>query len=441
MKQTLTLFKLSAVAGLALFAATDVYAASVASGSDQDALLKGAVRYRNLGSSGMGMGMNSNPKEIYIGKVPLTTAGNRAEGDVIGGMGKNITFSYNSAMQILSTTVGTVTVTRNVGALDTLNYILLNVQNDSTSSGGGMMGGGGGMGGSSTSITVALNNVKLNGIDLAQASFVGAANGAKWNISGEDLSEGFTLTGAIALTGTQPMNDTNHIEISVGYTDQSGPKIDGIGINPNPAILNGSTTLRATVSDADTGSNNISNAEYSLNGGAWEPMAAQDGAFDSVSENVIAELSASQLGSNEVCVRGTDAKNNITTPPTCSTFMVTYQVEGFAAPLNNDLINSAKAGQVVPAKWRLTDANGLPIANAASFKGFYSYPIDCESTEHSPHDAVEEYAPGNSGLQYKGNGEWQYNWKTPKTYWGACRAMYIEFDSGAISPILQFEFK
>ncbi len=196
------------------------------------------------------------------------------------------------------------------------------------------------------------------------------------------------------------------------------------------------------MSDVDTGNNIISKAEYQLNEGDWEPMAAQgDGIFDSVREDVIAELPASQLGSNKVCVRGTDAKNNVTTPPTCSTFLVTYQVEGFAAPLNNELINSAKAGQAVPAKWRLTDANGTPIEDAASFKGFYSYPIDCEESIHSPHDAVEEYAPGNSGLQYKGNGEWQYNWKTPKTYWGTCRAMYLEFDSGAISPILQFDFK
>ncbi|MDO9169125.1 MAG: PxKF domain-containing protein [Methylobacter sp.] len=434
MKQTLTLFKLSAVAGLALFAATDVYAVSVTSGSDQDALLKGAVRYRNLGSNGMGMGMNSNPKEIYIGKVPITTVGNRAEGDVTGGLGKNIAFNYNPTTQILSTTVGTVTVSRNVGALDTLNYILLNVQNNSTS-GGGMMGG------TSTPITVALNNVKLNGIDLTPASFVGAANGAKWNITGEDLSQGFTLTGTIALTGSQPMNDNNHIEISVGYTDQTGPKIDGIGVNPNPVIINGSTTLRATVADADTGNNKITSAEYSLNGGAWELLSAQDGAFDSVSEDVNAELAATQLGSNEVCVRGTDVKGNVTTPPTCSTFMVTYQFKGFAAPLNNELINTAKAGQVVPAKWRLTDANSQPIEDATSFKGFYSYPINCENAEHSPHDAVEEYAPGNSGLQYSGNGEWQYNWKTPKSYWGTCRAMYLEFNSGAISPITQFQFK
>lgn len=438
MKPTLPLFKLTAVAGLTLFAATDVYAARVASGSDQDALLKGAVRYRNLSSANTGMGMNqTNPKEVYIGKVPLSTTNNRAEGDVTGGMGKAIVLSYNPATQILSTTVGTVTVSKNVGALDTLNYILLNVQNNSSTSGGGMSGGG--MGGGSTPPTVALNDVKLNGIALVPASFVGAANGAKWNVTGEDLSQGFILQGSIALTGTQPSLDTNHIEISVGYSDQTGPSIDGIGVNPNPAIINGTTTLRATVSDASTGNNKITGAEYSLNGGAWELMGAQDGGFDSVSEDVIAELAATQLGSNEVCIRGTDAKNNVTTPPTCSTFLVSYQVEGFVTPLNNDLINTAKAGQAVPAKWRLTDADGLPIEDAASFTGFYSYPTNCET--QTPHDAVEEYAPGNSGLQYKGDGQWQYNWKTPKTYWGTCRAMYVEFNSGAISPIVQFQFK
>jgi len=441
MKQALTLplFKLTAVAGLTLLAAADSYAATVASGYDADALLKGAVRYRNLGSAGMGMGMMSNPKEVYIGKVPLTTTGNRTEGDVTWGTGKPIALSYNPTTQILTTTVGagssTVTVSKNVGALSALNYILINVQNNGSGSGMGM--GGGMMGGSSS--TVALNNVKLNGTALSTTSFVGAANGAKWNITGEELSSGFTLEGSVALTGSQPMNDANYVEVSVGYTDQTGPKIDGIGVNPNPAILNGETTLRATVSDAETGNNQIVSAEYSLNDGAWELLTAQDGGFDSASEDIIAQLPATRLGSNEVCVRGTDAKGNVTTPPTCTTFTVTYQFVGFVEPIANDLTNIAKAGQSVPAKWRLTDANGLPIEDSTSFAGFYSHPIDCETG--TPNDAVEEYAAGNSGLQYKGDGNWQYNWKTPKAYWGTCHAMYIEFDSGAVSPIATFQFK
>ncbi|MGD7034227.1 PxKF domain-containing protein [Methylotuvimicrobium buryatense] len=450
--ETSSIFKLTAIAGLACLALAEAQAAAaIASGHDSEALLQGAVRYRNLSSSGMGMGMNSNPKEIYIGKVPLTTAGNRTEGDVTGGLNKPIQFNYDSDTQILSTKVGTgasaVTVSRNVGSLGTLNYILINVQNNSSGCSGMMCGGmgGGGMGsgmggGGSSTVSVALNDVKLNGSELT-TGLVGAANGAKWNVTGEDLSEGFILEGSIALTGTQPMNDTNHIEISVGYSDQTGPKIDGLGVNPNPALLHGTTTLRATVSEVETGNNTVVSAEYRLNGGDWELLSAQDGAFDSVTEDVIAELPAEQLGSNEVCVRGTDSKGNTTTPPTCTTFLVTYRFEGFSAPLNNELINTAQAGQSIPTKWRLTDANGMPIEDSSSFAGFYSYPIDCETAAHSPHDAVEEYAPGNSGLQNKRDGNWQYNWKTPKSYWGMCRAMYIEFDSGATSPVTLFQFK
>ena len=441
-----SLSKISVLAVLTALSC-DVHALSVSTGHDADAVLKAAVRYRNLSSSGMGMGMNSNPKEIYIGTVPLATAANRSEGDVSGGFNnKPIAFSYNSTTQTLSTTVGSgtsaVTVSRNVGSLGALNYILIHVQNNSSSSGMGGGGMGGGMmGGGSSTVAVSLNNVTLDGSQLGVTSFVGANNGARWKVTGKDLSAGFTLQGTITLTGTQPMNDTNHIEISVGYSDQTGPKIDSLGVNPNPAILNGTTTLRATVSDADTGNNKIARAEYSLNGGTWELLNAQDGAFDSVSEDVIAELPATQLGSNEVCVRGTDSKGNTTTPPTCTTFLVTYQFEGFDSPIDNSLINTAKAGQSVPAKWRLTDANGTPIADSNSFAGFYSYPVDCETVAHSPRDAVEEYAPGNSGLQYMGDGYWQYNWKTPKKYWGMCRAMYIEFNSGAISPIVRFQFR
>ncbi len=419
MKQTLTLFKLSAVAGLALFAATDVYAATVSSGAIEGADLKANVYYRHFV-----MGWAHGQR-----KVRLTT-GNTVKneaGSMRWDFGKPIVLKYDAQAKKLSTTViggnginNVVTEIDNVD-LGALNYLELDIK--------------------VSQAAVQFHHVTLNGKHLPTHQFSGAASGAKWHITGEELSQDFVLEGNIVLSGTQPGLDNNYLQISVGYVDQTGPEVDGLGINPNPAILNGTATLRATVSDADTGNNNISNAEYQLNDGDWEPMAAQDGAFDSVSEDVIAELSASKLGSNDVCVRGTDAKNNVTTPPTCTTFLVTYQVEGFAAPLNNELINSAKAGQAVPAKWRLTDANGTPIEDAASFKGFYSYPIDCEESIHSPHDAVEEYAPGNSGLQYKGNGEWQYNWKTPKTYWGTCRAMYLEFDSGAISPILQFDFK
>lgn len=422
------------LAGLTSLAALEAHAAAtVASGYDADAVLKGAVRYRHMNSNGNGQ------REIYIGVPSLDVAANRNTGDVVWGTGKHVLFTYDASTGVLSTTVGTgasaVTVTRNVGSLAELNYLLIKVQRNQM--GGGGMGGGGMMHG-----PIYFNNVKLNGTPLSPINnFEGAPSGARWNVTGENLSAGFTMEGDIVLSGMQPGMDMNHVELSVGYTDQAGPQVTSIGVVPNPAILNGTTTLRATVDDTAVGNHPIQSAEYRLNDGAWTAMIAQDGAFDSVTEDVEAELPATQLGSNEACVRGTDSKGNVTNPPKCTTFMVTYQFNGFQEPITNGPVNVAKAGQAIPAKWRLTDANGMPIEAASSFTGLYSYPVDCGSLVGDANDAVEEYAPGNSGLQYQGNGFWQFNWKTPKNYTGTCRALLVEFDSGVGSPIVLFRFK
>ena len=53
---------------------------------------------------------------------------------------------------------------------------------------------------------------------------------------------------------------------------------------------------------------------------------------------------------------------------------------------------------------------------------------------------IEQYT-GSSGLQYLGDGYWQFNWKTPKTYTGQCRTMYVEFNDGQTSPEVQFKFR
>jgi hypothetical protein len=45
--------------------------------------------------------------------------------------------------------------------------------------------------------------------------------------------------------------------------------------------------------------------------------------------------------------------------------------EGFFSPIDNNFLNIAKAGQAIPAKWRLTDANGVPIGDPASFVGLF----------------------------------------------------------------------
>jgi hypothetical protein len=212
--------------------------------------------------------------------------------------------------------------------------------------------------------------------------------------------------------------------------------------DPIPALLNGLVTVSANVSDETKGNSNVASAEYQINGGSWQPMSAADAAFDSPNEDVQATFTAgiSLLGTNEICVRGTDALGNLG-GASCEYFLVTYKFTGFFQPIDNDALNLAKAGQAVPAKWRLTDANDFPISDPASFVQLASYAIDCVEFSGDPIDSVEEVASGSSGLQYIGDGYWQFNWKTPKSYADTCRAMYVEFNSGALSPAVKFKFK
>ena len=45
-------------------------------------------------------------------------------------------------------------------------------------------------------------------------------------------------------------------------------------------------------------------------------------------------------------------------------------------------------------------------------------------------DALEEYASGDSGLQNLGNGFYQFNWKTPKTYANSCKTLKLNLGEG-----------
>ncbi len=114
---------------------------------------------------------------------------------------------------------------------------------------------------------------------------------------------------------------------------------------------------------------------------------------------------------------------------------------GFFSPVDNpQVVNSAKAGQAIPVKWRITDANGAPISDPASFRDLASYLINCNSLSGDAATAIEEYAAGSSGLQYLGDGYWQFNWKTSKTYAGQCRTMVLTLGDGNIHEAA-FKFK
>ena len=171
--------------------------------------------------------------------------------------------------------------------------------------------------------------------------------------------------------------------------------------------------------------------------GASITATVTDAGSGPVAGSVTVSVPTGTVGPGSVSVTGSDLAGNTTTV-SCA-FSVTYVFTGFQAPVDNPpTVNSAKAGSNVPVKWRITDANGVGVSNPASFVSVTSNGSGCTGATV---DAIEQN-PGNSGLQYLGNGNWQFNWKTPKDYGGQCRT-----DAGSTSPTVSpsrtadFKFK
>jgi hypothetical protein len=138
--------------------------------------------------------------------------------------------------------------------------------------------------------------------------------------------------------------------------------------------------------------------------------------------------------SNEGSINGGGGPYTIALTGTLACLTLT----GFFEPIDNDAVNIAKAGQGIPVKWHVADAAGNPIDDPATFVSITSTASGGACTGPPP-DAIETYS-GDSGLQYLGDGNWQFNWKTPKSYAGQCRTMTLTLNDGT-SRSANFQFK
>jgi hypothetical protein len=111
-------------------------------------------------------------------------------------------------------------------------------------------------------------------------------------------------------------------------------------------------------------------------------------------------------------------------------YTVGFEFVGFASPLKNDgVLNQARAGQAIPLKWRILDGRGSPVTGQ-SYAELTVVDLACASG--STVDQLEEYSAGESGLQEIGDGYYQLNWKTPRTYAGSCKALQLRLGDGAV---------
>jgi hypothetical protein len=118
---------------------------------------------------------------------------------------------------------------------------------------------------------------------------------------------------------------------------------------------------------------------------------------------------------------------------------------GFGYPVHSSTLNVAKAGRAIPLKWQVFDRNAAPVFDLdPAITRISSVAFAC-NTSDEPTDPVEEYAAGGSGLRNLGNGVFQLNWNTLKSYAGSCRRLRLDLgernpDGTAIYRTADFQF-
>ena len=124
--------------------------------------------------------------------------------------------------------------------------------------------------------------------------------------------------------------------------------------------------------------------------------------------------------------RFSDRQRHLTTSPASSSRWTTCQS-----------LNTVKAGQAIPVKFSLGGNKGLNIFAAGYPK---SEKIACDTA--APLDDIEQtVTAGNSSLSYSaGNDQYNYVWKTEKSWAGTCRQLVVKLIDGTVHQA-NFKFK
>jgi hypothetical protein len=116
-----------------------------------------------------------------------------------------------------------------------------------------------------------------------------------------------------------------------------------------------------------------------------------------------------------------------------------YTLTGFAPPVNDPpAVGLAKAGQVIPLKFRVSDGGGAGVSGltlddvALTAEGG-----PCAGGPVTV-DAIEQETVG-SGLKDLGGGTYRFNWKTPKHDQGQCRTVTVAVGGGQLSADFRFK--
>jgi len=161
------------------------------------------------------------------------------------------------------------------------------------------------------------NSPHIIGMNYGGGKIVVTASDPEWHA----VTKYYPKIGAAMLV-------SNELHWVARVSDAEGPITSDMVALTNPVAVNtDGVVLMANVDDTTTGGSNIESAEYTLDGTNWCPMAAQDGAFDSVSETVTATFTAPAIaGIYGIAVFGTDVVLNVGDPELI--MLVVYDPDG-----------------------------------------------------------------------------------------------------------------
>jgi len=170
-----------------------------------------------------------------------------------------------------------------------------------------------------------------------------------------------------------------------------------------------------------------------LNGTA-NAMANGTDARSGIAVQSCATLATGSIGDKTVACSATDRAGN--TASAAAGYRVVYGFVGFSSPVQNpSTLNVIKAGRSVPLRWRVLDAQGVPVTNLAAAT-VTATAISCPSTAEN---RIYTYGGSSSQLQNLGNGYYQLDWAAAGSLRGYCRRLELNLGDGEVHPAL-FKF-
>jgi predicted outer membrane repeat protein len=371
------------------------------------------------GPDGGGMwvsGANGQVTTVNIAHVTFSDNVNT----YVGGMGGGGLSSYNGNLTLTDVTFRDNQAMTGGGMSNTYGIVTLSGVTFSGNSAVGSFNDGYGCGGlisgmsnlTMTNVTFSNNSAEFGG---AMCKMMGSATLTNVTFSGNEAtymggaiynnSSGFggpaTVLNSILWDNTAPQGaqiyDAGSLPAVVTYSDVQGGREGDGNLDADPKL--------GALAD---------------NGGSTQTMALLPGS------------AAIDAGDDSACP--TTDQRGVVRPQGAHCDMgayeaIVYQFVGFTSPVDNPpVMNIAKAGQTIPLKWRLLYSDGTPVTNLADVT-VTAASLAC-SAGTSP-DQVDEYATGESGLQNLGDGYYQWNWKTPKSYANSCKTLNLDLGEGA----------